>query len=161
VSDYQLVIGEAAAQVFVAASRVDQRRLGVILDELKANPFRRGDLQEHDAAGRVCEILINSYAPDFADAGMPLTPDQTNGLIQAMADANYAGKDISTRPPNYNVPDPTTDLSIHDDRIINNATPVLSPPQLQLLTTDQAENEQIAAIMKAYSGGGKPVIFLP
>lgn len=57
-SDYQLVIGEAAAQVFVAASRVDQRRLGVILDELKANPFRRGDLQEQDAAGRVCEILI-------------------------------------------------------------------------------------------------------
>jgi hypothetical protein len=103
----------------------------------------------------------NSYAPDFADAGMPLTPDQTNGLIQAMADANYAGKDTSTRPANYNVADPTTDLSPHDDRIINNATPVLSPTQVQLLTTDQAENEQLNAIRKAYSAGGKPVIFVP
>jgi hypothetical protein len=72
----------------------------------------------------------NTYAPDFADAGMPLTPDRTNGLIQAMSDANYAGKDTSTHPPDYNVADPTTNLSPHDDRTINNANPVLSPTQI-------------------------------
>ena len=103
----------------------------------------------------------NNYAPDFADAGMPLTPEQTNGLIQAMADANYAGKDLSTRPANYNVADPTSMLSPHDDRIINNATASLTPQQLQLLTADQAENEQIAAIMRQYTGVGKQVVFVP
>ncbi len=103
----------------------------------------------------------NSYAPDFADAGAPLNPDQTIGLINAMADANYAGKDTSTRPANYNIADATTGLSPHDDRIINGATPVLSPAQIQLLTKDQAENEQIAAIMKSYNTPGKPVMIVP
>jgi hypothetical protein len=103
----------------------------------------------------------NSYAPDFADAGAPLSPEQTNGLIQAMADANYSGKDISTRPANYNITDPTTGLSPHDDRIITSATPVLTPAQVQLLSKDQAENEQIAAIMKSYNTPGKPVMIVP
>jgi hypothetical protein len=103
----------------------------------------------------------NSFAPDFSDAGVPLTPDQTNGLIQAMADANYAGKDTSTRPANYNDADATTWLSPHDDRIINNATPVLNPQQVQLLAKDEAENEQMAAIMKTYNNAGKPVMIVP
>jgi hypothetical protein len=103
----------------------------------------------------------NNYSPDFADAGLPLTPDQAIGLIQAMADANYSGKDTSTRPPNYNVPDPTSWLTPHDDRIINSATQILSPAQIQLLTTDQMENQQISAIMKQYSSGGGRVMFVP
>jgi hypothetical protein len=103
----------------------------------------------------------NNYSPDFSDAGQPLTPEQASGLIQAMADANYSGKDTSTRPANYNIPDPTSGLSPHDDRIINNATQVLSPAQIQLLTTDQMENEQISAIMKQYNSGGGRVMFVP
>jgi|ERR1700722_17628851 len=102
----------------------------------------------------------NNYSPDFSDAGQPLTPEQASGLIQAMADANYSGKDTSTRPANYNVPDPTTGLSPHDDRIINSATSLLNPAQIQLLTTDQMENEQISSIMKQYSSGGR-VMFVP
>jgi hypothetical protein len=103
-----------------------------------------------------------NYSPDFSDAGQPLTPEQASGLINAMADANYSGKDTSTRPANYNIPDPATGLSPHDDRIINSATQVLTPSQIQLLTADQIQNEQIAAIMKQYnnSGGGR-VIFVP
>jgi hypothetical protein len=103
----------------------------------------------------------NSYSPDFADAGLSLTADQENGLIQAMADANYSGKDTSTRPANYNIPDPTSWLSPHDDRIINNASQLLSPAQIQLLSTDQMENEQMSAIMKQYSSGGARVMFVP
>jgi hypothetical protein len=103
----------------------------------------------------------NNYAPDFSDAGLPMTPEQAGGLINAMADANYSGKDTSTRPANYNVPDPTTGLSPHDDRIISNATPVLSPAQLQLLTTDQMQNWQMSAIMKQYNNGAGRVIFVP
>lgn len=102
-----------------------------------------------------------TYAPDFDDAGLPLTPEQTNGLIQAMADANYAGKDTSTRPPGYNVADPTTWLSPHDNRIITSASQVLTPSQVQVLTTDQAQKEQMAAIMKELNSGGRPVSIVP
>jgi hypothetical protein len=104
----------------------------------------------------------NNYTPDFSDAGVPLTPDQASGLINAMADANYSGKDTSTRPANYNIPDPTTGLSPHDDRIISNATQVLTPAQLQLLTTDQMQNWQMQAIMRQYNNNGAGrVIFVP
>lgn len=145
---YQTAIQQASQDV--------EHQLGSIL-----GPNADGTLAQLQARQGIQNQVQYNYAPDFADAGMPLTPDQTNGLIQAMADANYAGKDTSTRPANYNIADPTTGLSPHDDRIINNAAPVLSPTQLQLLTTGQAEGEQISAIMKAYSGGGKPVIFVP
>ena len=55
---YALVLHEEAARRLAVASRAEQRRLGVILDELKASPFRNGDLQEPDLQGRVNEILI-------------------------------------------------------------------------------------------------------
>jgi hypothetical protein len=46
---YELVLSEAAAMKLAAAARPVQRRLAVILDEIKASPFRSGDLQERDA----------------------------------------------------------------------------------------------------------------
>jgi hypothetical protein len=105
---------------------------------------------------------VNStYTSDFTDAGVPLTPQQASGLVQAMADANYAGKDTSTCPAGYNIPNPTTGLTPHDNRIINSAAAVLSPAQVQVLTTDQIENHQIAAIMKQYNKSGGPVLFVP
>ncbi len=55
---YDLVLSEGAARFLAQASRGPQRRLGVILDEVKAAPFRPGDLQERDTHGRVCEILV-------------------------------------------------------------------------------------------------------
>jgi len=55
----------------VAAARGDQRKLAVILDDVKAAPFRPGDLQERDAQGRVHEVLVFgdwlvTYWPDHA-----------------------------------------------------------------------------------------------
>jgi len=102
-----------------------------------------------------------TYSADFTDAGMPLSPAQSNGLIQAMADANYAGKDLSTRPPGYNTPDPTTGLSPHDNRIINAAATVLTPAQIQVLTTDEIDYHKIATFMKTYNPHGGPVMFVP
>lgn len=55
---YSLVLHEEAARRLAAASRVEQRRVGVILDELKGAPFRKGDLREQDARGRDNEILL-------------------------------------------------------------------------------------------------------
>lgn len=53
------------------AARSEQRKLAVILDDVKAAPFRPGDLQERDAQGRVNEVLVVgewlvTYWPDHA-----------------------------------------------------------------------------------------------
>jgi hypothetical protein len=117
-------------------------------------------LQQLQARAGMQNQVQFTYAPDFAEAGAPLTPEQTSGLVQAMADANYAGKDLSTRPAGYNNVDPSTGLSPHDDRIINSATSVLTAAQVQILKQDQIENEQMSSIMREYSKGG-PVMFQP
>lgn len=68
---YDLVLSEAAAMTLAAAVRSQQRKLAVILESVKAAPFRRGDLQERDTQGRANEILvvgdwIVTYWPDHA-----------------------------------------------------------------------------------------------
>lgn len=68
---YELVLSEAAAMALVRASRPVQRRLAVLLDEVKGEPFRPGDLQERDAQGRINEVLVVgdwlvTYWPDHA-----------------------------------------------------------------------------------------------
>jgi hypothetical protein len=105
--------------------------------------------------------VMSGYAPDFADAGVPLNAEQAAGLTQAMADANYGGKDLSTRPANYNIPDPATGLSPHDDRIIAAASQVLTPEQVQVLKNDQIATEAQATALKAYNPGGRPVMLMP
>jgi len=152
-----LVPGTPAWQAAMSQASQDvQHQISSIL-----GPNTDSILAQLQARSGIQSQVQYNYAPDFEDAGMPLTPEQTNGLIQAMADANYAGKDTSTRPPDYNVADPTSGLSPHDERIINNATPVLSAAQIRLLTTDQAENEKIAAVIKSYSTGGARPVFVP
>lgn len=68
---YELVLSEAAAMTLATVSRPAQRKLAVILDEVKSAPFRPGDLQERDAQGRVNEVLVVgdwlvTYWPDHA-----------------------------------------------------------------------------------------------
>jgi hypothetical protein len=58
VDAYELVLSEAAAMTLATASRPAQRKLAVILEGVKATPFRAGDLQERDAQGRVNEVLV-------------------------------------------------------------------------------------------------------
>jgi hypothetical protein len=53
-----LVLDEMAAMKLVAVSRPQQRRLVVILDGLKTAPFRLGDFQQRDAAGRLHEVAL-------------------------------------------------------------------------------------------------------
>jgi hypothetical protein len=108
-------------------------------------------LQQLQFQGSMATQVEFNYAPDFADAGAPLSSAQSAALAQAMSDASYAGKDESTRPANYNQVDPATGLSPHDQRIINSAAQALSPAQVQV---------QQNAIMKEYTQGGN-VMFAP
>ena len=55
---YALVLDETAAMTLATVSRPQQRRLGVILDSLKAVPLRPGDFQQRDATGRLHEVAL-------------------------------------------------------------------------------------------------------
>jgi hypothetical protein len=71
VDTYALVLSEPAAMMLATATRAEQRRLAVILDQMKADPFRQGDLRESDAQGRINEIIVAdewivTYWPDHA-----------------------------------------------------------------------------------------------
>lgn len=68
---YELVLSEPAAMTLANTPRSDQRKLTVILDNVKTMPFRPGDLQERDTHGRVNEVLVAgnwlvTYWPDHA-----------------------------------------------------------------------------------------------
>jgi hypothetical protein len=91
-----------------------------------------------------------NYSPDFADAGAPLSPEQANGLAQAMGEANYAGRSTADRPANYNDVDATTGLAPHDSRILQGASATLSPAQLEMLKTELIQAHQQAAILQQY-----------
>lgn len=71
---YERVLSEAAAKALAPGSRGAQRKLAVMLDNVKAAPFRPGDLQERDTQGRVNEVVevvevgdwLVTYWPDHA-----------------------------------------------------------------------------------------------
>ena len=68
---YALVLSEQAAMTLATAPRSDQRKLAVMLEGMKAAPFRRGDLQERDIHGRANELVVIddwlvTYWPDHA-----------------------------------------------------------------------------------------------
>ncbi len=102
-----------------------------------------------------------NYTHEFVDAGAPMSPEQSNALVQAMADANYAGKDLSTRPAGYNDVDPTTGLTPHNIRILDTAAQVLNPAQIEILKSDLADANKMTAIMSQYSKPGTPTMFMP
>jgi hypothetical protein len=93
--------------------------------------------------------IQNNFAPDFADAGVALTPDQSAGLAEAMAGPSLPGK----VPAGYNDPDPATGLTPHQEQILTAASQVLTPAQLQIFKADQVQQNQESAIMKQYTQG--------
>jgi hypothetical protein len=138
-----------------AAQNVEQQITGLLgpnADNLLAQAQVRNGYQN---------MVAFNYSPDFSDANAPLTADQSTGLVAALSDANYSGKDMSARPSNYNDPDPTTGLSPHDDRILSNAAQVLTPAQLQVLKSDQIATEAQMIALKEYNPNGGPVRLAP
>lgn len=110
--------------------------------------------------GFQAQVELN-YKSDFVDAGVPLTPEQSNALVQALSDANYTGKDLSTRPPGYNDSDPTTGLTPHENRILDSVSRALSPAQLEIVKNDLVENRRTTGIMHEYTNSGGPVMIVP
>jgi len=91
--------------------------------------------------------IQNSFAPDFTDAGVPLSSDQSDRLAQAMAGPT------GRTPPGYNDPDPSTGLTPRQEQVLMAAAQVLTPAQWQIFKTDQIQQAQRDAIMKQYTQG--------
>jgi hypothetical protein len=102
-----------------------------------------------NAANNQNQIRYN-YASDFEDAGVALTPDQTQGLAQALAGArSFDGVPAADRR-NYYQTDPATGLAPYENRMLEAAAQVLSPAQLQILKTDRIRSNKESSIMSPY-----------
>jgi len=101
-----------------------------------------------------------NFAPDFVDAGLPLSEAQAQAIEQAGADASYRSPNAQPHPPNYNIPDPTTGITPKQNQMINQVAPVLTPAQLEIYKTSMLESMQLQAINNEYTNGG-PTIIMP
>ncbi len=55
---YEVILHERAWAALAATKGAERKRLLVLLDDVKAAPFRRGDFQQRDASGRVNEVVL-------------------------------------------------------------------------------------------------------
>jgi len=54
----EVILHERAWAALAATKGEERRRLPALLDDVKATPFRRGDFQQRDAAGRINEVVF-------------------------------------------------------------------------------------------------------
>ena len=102
--------------------------------------------------------IANNYAPDFQDAGVALTPEQTRSLAQLMSPARMIAGGAG-----QNQADPATGLSPNDEAMLEQAAQILSPAQVAILKTDRSDQGRMNAIMQAYvspgtAGGAQTII---
>jgi hypothetical protein len=55
---YQIVLHEEAWAALASVSRPKQKRILRLLEQLQSDPFRQGEFQERDAAGRGNEVTL-------------------------------------------------------------------------------------------------------
>lgn len=139
-----------------AAAQDTEQQIGAIL-----GPNATSTLDILQARGSFQAQVETNYKSDFVDAGVPLSPEQSNAVVQALSDANYTGRDLSTRPTGYNDPDPATGLTPHESRILEAISHVLNPAQPQIARTDLVENRVTTTVMHEYTSGGAPVMIVP
>lgn len=111
-------------------------------------------------AGVNSQIRYN-FSPDFEEAGVALTADQTSGLRQALAGTwSTDGIPASDRAALRKV-DPATGLSPADNRMLDAAAQTLTPAQLQVLRAAQIRQNQQNAIFQQYLTGGRGYRIMP
>jgi hypothetical protein len=71
VTAYEVILHPQAWHVLAATQGAGRRRLLAVLEQVAADPFRAGDLQQRDPAGRVHEVALLgewlvTYWPDHA-----------------------------------------------------------------------------------------------
>jgi hypothetical protein len=139
---------EPGTPAYVQARREASQSISQQIDAL-IGPDGQRKLQNAAMLSTAQTQIANTYAPDFQDGGVPLSPEQTSSLAQLMNPMNGAG-----RGPGMNQADPTTGLTPADDALIEQAAQVLSPAQVAILKSDRVDQNKMNAIMQQYMGAG-------
>jgi hypothetical protein len=154
------------AQVAAAAQGLDRGTPAWRDAIMKASAETNAGVQEilgPNANGVLAQLQVRltfqnqvqyNLGPDFADAGAPISPEQSAALVNALADANYTGKDMSQRPADYNDTNPATGLTPHDLRILEGAAKILQPAQVEILKSNLIDVHKIQAI----AGQGNSIV---
>ncbi len=142
---------EQGSPAYMQAMRAASQAVNQQIDAL-IGPEGQRKLQDAQMLTTAQNQVNTNYAPDFAEGGVPLTPEQTTGLAQLLNPRNLVG-----RGPAANQPDPETWLTPRDQKLLEQAAQVLSPAQLEILKGDRAEQNQRQALMRQYTGGGNTV----
>jgi hypothetical protein len=127
-------------QAMRAASEAATQQIDALI-----GPDGQRKLQDAQMLTTAQNQVANTYAPDFQEAGAPLTPEQSAGLAQLLNPRNGLGGGRA-----MNEPDPATWLSPRDTALLEQAAQVLSPAQLSIFKSDRADQNHMQSIMRSY-----------
>jgi len=95
---------------------------------------------------------VDEYALDMEDAGVSLSPEQSQTLSQYLHQVANPDKNPDAGTPGYNDVDHSTWQSPLDQQFYARAATILTPTQLQVLKTSRSEDNQRQAIFRSYTG---------
>jgi hypothetical protein len=95
---------------------------------------------------------VDEYALDMEDAGVSLSPEQSQTLSQCLREVANPDKNPDAGSPGYNDVDHATWQSPLDQQFYAKAATILTPTQLQVLKASRSENNQRMAIIRSYTG---------
>jgi hypothetical protein len=93
---------------------------------------------------------VDQAGVDLADAGVPLTSDQSQTLSQLLHDLQSHDKNPDSAQPGLKTVDPATWQSPFDQQFFAKASTVLTATQLQVLEAYMAEQNQQNSIRNSY-----------
>jgi hypothetical protein len=113
------------------------------------------------------QLIIRNEGGDMQDAGVPLTSEQTLALAKIEADYQMlydeSPGDSRIRAMLAESPDPQTGLGPADKALIDRASQILSPEQLQILRQSRLDHAKLASLRssameraQAAIGAGSP-----
>ncbi|HZZ19612.1 MAG TPA: hypothetical protein VFE25_09590, partial [Opitutaceae bacterium] len=87
---------------------------------------------------------------DMEDAGVALSADQSETLLQDLRDLANSAKNPDSSATGYKDPDPATWQSPMDQQFFTKAASILTPRQLEILETATRESNQRESIINQY-----------
>jgi hypothetical protein len=139
--------------ITASVAEIDQQIAAMI------GPGGQAAFRESQLVAQTAAVVAREFQPDFMDAGVPLTPEQSSSLSQLLTDngsrAYYASQNVSRTV------DPTTWLSPANSLMLAQAANILSPSQLAVFESHMTEENQRTAIMNQYTPKQGPVVIVP
>jgi hypothetical protein len=138
------------ADVMEAASKAVAEVDDQIKEMLGADVFT--DFQQNCDADIMEGTVDRSIGADLGINGVPLTHDQLLALSRVFSEANNPTSNPGIKSPTAFVADPVTGLSSRDQWLLDQASSVLSPEQLQTMKQSLLLNEKMNQFSRQLSG---------